>query len=274
MRSFGFLLSRRWLLFAVAVALLVALAWRLGVWQFDRLSEREDTNAVVARNVDADPVPADQVLAVGEPVADDERWRRVTATGEYDESNTVVIRYRTREGRPGADIVVPLLTQDGPALLVDRGWLPTANRGAGVDDVPAPPGGEVTVTGWVRADDTGDATTVTDGGARSISSVAISEALGLEVYGGFVDLESESPPPARPLDPAPLPDLGEGPHFFYGLQWWFFAALAVFGFCYLLYDEWRGPRPRRGRRDTPRSERSHRSAVDRPHGAGDVARRG
>jgi cytochrome oxidase assembly protein ShyY1 len=43
---------------------------------------------------------------------------------------------------------------------------------------------------------------------------------------------------------AELPDLGEGPHFFYGLQWWFFAALAVFGFGYLTVDEVRRTRGR------------------------------
>ena len=41
-----------------------------------------------------------------------------------------------------------------------------------------------------------------------------------------------------------LPDLGNGPHFFYGLQWWFFGLLAVFGFGYLAWDERR--RMRRG----------------------------
>ena len=60
-----------------------------------------------------------------------------------------------------------------------------------------------------------------------------------------------------------LPDLGEGPHFFYGLQWWFFGALAIFGFFYLMYDEWRGVRPRR--RGT--SEGAQQPAVDREHHA-------
>ncbi len=76
---------------------------------------------------------------------------------------------------------------------------------------------------------------------RSISSSAIGAALDLEVYGGFVDLDTEDPAPAQALAKAELPDLSNGPHFFYGLQWWFFGLLAVFGFFYLLYDEWRGP---------------------------------
>jgi cytochrome oxidase assembly protein ShyY1 len=52
-----------------------------------------------------------------------------------------------------------------------------------------------------------------------------------------VDVISESPEPAEPLAHAEEPDLSEGPHFFYGLQWWFFGALAVFGFGYLAWDE-------------------------------------
>ena len=49
-------------------------------------------------------------------------------------------------------------------------------------------------------------------------------------------------PPAQALEGAELPELDNGPHFFYGLQWWFFGVLAVFGFFYLMYDEWRAAR--------------------------------
>ena len=57
-----------------------------------------------------------------------------------------------------------------------------------------------------------------------------------------MDLRTESPEPATALEPVELPELDEGPHFFYGLQWWFFGALAIFGFFYLIYDEVRGGR--------------------------------
>ena len=65
------------------------------------------------------------------------------------------------------------------------------------------------------------------------------------MYRGFVSLERESPQPQQALVPVELPDLGEGPHFFYGLQWWFFAALALFGFGYLAWDEQRKARAKR-----------------------------
>jgi cytochrome oxidase assembly protein ShyY1 len=233
-----FLLSRRWLLFLGAVVVLAYLAFRLGEWQFDRLDQRERENAVVARNHDAPPVPVEEVLAVGRPVAADDEWRHVTARGEYAEEHTVVVRYQTRDGRSGVDVVTPLVTADGTAVLVNRGWLETGNVGTTRPDVPAAPTGDVAVTGWVRADaEDADSATVEDGSTRAISSSAIAETVPFEVYGGFLELDSETPPPAEPLAKVEPPDLGEGPHFFYGLQWWFFALLAVFGFGYLVWDE-------------------------------------
>jgi cytochrome oxidase assembly protein ShyY1 len=255
-RSLRFLLSRRWVAFFLVVVVLAYATWWLGRWQFHRLEDRQRDNAVVERNEGAAPAPVDDVLAAGREVDPDDEWRAVIATGTYVVEETVIVRYRTRDGSSGVDVVVPLQTQGGPALLVDRGWLATENRGqVAPDDVPAPPPGQVTVTGYVRADATGDSTAVSDLSTRSISSARIGPAIGREVYGGFVDLASEDPPPETPLLKAELPDLGNGPHFFYGLQWWFFGLLAVFGFLYLAYDEWRGGphRDRGSRRQKVRS---------------------
>ncbi|MFN8136144.1 MAG: SURF1 family protein [Propionicimonas sp.] len=250
MRSLRFLVSRRWILFAIVVALLVYLTWILGQWQFHRLAERKASNAITVRNEDATPVPVSDVLAPGRAVSPDDEWRLVTATGTYDTDSTVIVRYRTREGTSGVEVVVPLVLDGGTSLLVDRGWAMTDNIGsATAADVPAPPSGEVTVEGWVRVDATGDSTHVSNLSTRAISSKEIGAALDRDVYGGFIDLKSEDPPPATPLAATELPDLGNGPHFFYGLQWWFFGALATFGFFYLAFDEWRrntGRRPARG----------------------------
>jgi cytochrome oxidase assembly protein ShyY1 len=254
-RSLRFLVSRRWVLFAITVALLAWAAWWLGEWQFHRLEDRKEFNAIVARNTSAPAAPVSEVLEPDRSVAPSEEWRVVTATGSYAADDTVIVRYRTRDGASGSDVVVPLVTADGPGLLVDRGWLATDNSGTDPVDVPAPPSGEVTVTGWVRVDATGDSTVVSAGSTgdtlstRAISSDEIGEALDRELYGGFVELKSEEPPPETPLEPAELPELDSGPHFFYGLQWWFFGALAISGFGYLAYDEWRKGRPGTRRRD-------------------------
>lgn len=255
-----FLLARRWILFLLAVIVLAYGAWWLGEWQFYRLADRKEANSRITTNLRADPVPVADVLAVDQPVASGEEWRRVTATGTYVPDETVVVRYQTRQGAAGVDVVVPLRTDAGPALLVDRGWMATGSAGVADVDPPAPPDGEVRVTGFVRADGTGDSTQVTERSARAVSSITIGDTLPFEVYGGFVDLDTESPAPAQTLARTELPDLGNGPHFFYGLQWWFFGLLAVFGFLYLAWDERRKLRGGTGNdepgRGTPQSERS------------------
>jgi len=270
------MLSRRWALFALVVVLLACACYALGRWQFHRLHEREAYNVQVRHNLHAAPVPVGDVLAVGRPASQDEEWRRVTATGTYLPDQSVVIRYQTRDGQSGVDIVTPLRTDRGPAVLVDRGWMQTDNVGANKVDAPAPPAGRVTVHGWVRIDATGGAATVTDSSARAVSSVEIAKAVDVPVYGGFVDAERESPAAAKSLVPAELPDLGNGPHFFYGLQWWFFGVLAVFGFFYFAYDE-----RKKGRLDGPSddsasvpgpSDRPEHAPVDRDHRAADEAR--
>ncbi|MEO5710221.1 MAG: SURF1 family protein [Nocardioidaceae bacterium] len=258
--------SRRWAVFAVVVVLLAYGAWLLGQWQFHRLHDRETTNTQTRTNLRAEAAPVEDVLAEGRPSAERDEWRRVTATGTYLNDASVIVRYQTRDGAAGVDVVTPLRTASGTALLVDRGWMATSNSGRETVRPPEPPSGTVTVVGWVRADARGGAASVDDRSTRAISSVEIAKAVGLPVYGGFVDVEKESPASSTQLVHADLPDLSNGPHFFYGLQWWFFGLLAVFGFFYLAYDE------RNKLHAAAPSERAEHAAVDRQHHAGDEAR--
>ncbi|QSR31443.1 hypothetical protein CFI00_13215 [Nocardioides sp. S5] len=279
MHKLRFLVSRRWVAFALVVVFLGWVAWRLGEWQFDRLEERQDRNATIERNEEAGADPILEVMAPGRDVTRDTEWRIVEATGTYAVEDTVIVRYRTREGAAGVDVVVPLELPDGSSVLVDRGWFGTDNRGATSEDVPEPPAGEVTITGFVRQDAEGDSTQVSDQSTRAVNSGEIAQALDREVLGGWIDLRTESPEAATPLAPVEMPELNEGPHFFYGLQWWFFGALAIFGFFYLMYDEWRGGRGPWGKtRDegarsgaaaerAPASEIAQEPAVDRKHHA-------
>jgi cytochrome oxidase assembly protein ShyY1 len=253
-----FLLSRRWVLFAVAVALLAWLATQLGQWQFHRLEDRKDSNRIVATNLELPPAPVDEVLSTERAAGPGAEWRRVTVHGTWDDDHTIVLKYQTRDSGSGVDVVTPLVTGSGAAVLVDRGWMSTSNSGATRPDLPPATEGEVTVTGWVRSDATGNATEVDDLSTRAISSLEIADVTPYPLYRGFLDLAQESPAPETALEPTELPDdTSNGPHFFYGLQWWFFGALAVFGFCYLAWDEARQRRLRRV------SERTEHATVDR-----------
>ena len=258
------MLSRRWVLFALTVAVLAWLATQLGQWQFHRLEERKHENTVIKTNLRAAPLPLDRVMSTDRAPSPEDEWRRVTARGTWDDQHTIVLKYQTRDGKPGVDVVTPLVDDAGDAVLVDRGWLSTGNSGGTRPTLPAADPGTVTVTGWVRRDATGGATDVSDLATRAVSSLKIADAVPYPLYRGFVDLSLESPRPDVALEPVELPDdTSNGPHFFYGLQWWFFGALAIFGFFYLALDEWRQ------RREPPASERTKHPAVHGQHRPGD-----
>ena len=279
-RSLRFLVSRRWLLLLLVVLLLAYACLLLGRWQWHRLEGKKTGNAIIRTNEKAAPAPVDQVLRHGEDPPDTAEYQVVSATGTYDVGKSVIVRYQTRDGNPGVDVVVPLVTDSGTALLVDRGWFATANQGlTDPSQVPPPPTGRVTVTGWVRQDAGGSSAQVVNAPTRAISSSQIEPAIGVPLYGGFVQLLSESPKPQTPLTPADPPDLSNGPHFFYALQWWFFGILALFGFSYLAWEESTGradlrraqqpaKKPARG---TP-SQRAQQAAVDREHRPADERR--
>ena len=287
MRSVRFLVSRRWLLFLAAVLLLAYACLQLGRWQWHRLESKKTNNAIIRANEDAPPVPVGQVLREGRNPDSTQQYAVVSATGTYDVGKTVIIRYQTDDhGQSGVDVVVPLVTPSGTALLVDRGWVATTNQGlTDPSQVPAPPSGTVTVTGSVRQDADGGSAQVVDGSARAVSSARIQPAIGISVYGGFVDLKTETPAPTTPLEAAGLPDLSNGPHFFYALQWWFFGLLALFGFGYLAWEEATGRADRRraqqpakkpARTNLPPagavSQRPGHPAVDREHDPGEERR--
>jgi cytochrome oxidase assembly protein ShyY1 len=281
-RTLRFLLSRRWVLLLLTVLLLAYACLLLGRWQWHRLEGKKSGNAIIRANQKAAPRPVDQVLRRGVDPPSADQYAVVSATGTYDASETVIIRYQTRSGASGVDVVVPLVTSSGTALLVDRGWYATSNQGlTDASQVPAPPSGTVTVTGWVRQNAGGSAADVVNASARAISSTQIEPAIGVPVYGGFVQLLTESPEPATLLTKPDPPDLSNGPHFFYALQWWFFGILALFGYGYLAWEELTGRadlrRAQQPAKKSPpggpgRSEGSHDPAVDGEHDAADERR--
>ena len=101
------------------------------------------------------------------------------------------------------------------------------------------------------SDDSGNRVDPSEGAVRSISSAAIDPTVPYDLYVGFLDLREEQPT----VDPSPKladpPDLGAGPSFFYGIQWWFFGLLALGFFVYFAYAERQQPRAAPARPDQP-----------------------
>lgn len=241
-----FLLRPGWVaLTVVVVCFSVAAFILLAPWQFERAEQRAERNAAIERSFSIPPQPLREVLAVGAVPAHGTEWRQVLITGRYLPSAETVVRLRTVQGEPAYEVLVPLELTDGSAVLVDRGYLrPLEGRVPAYSPVP---GGEVTVTGRLRADepDPQDGAVVTQDGRRQVYAVnarTVSAATGVRLEPGYVQLAEGAP---GVLSALPLPQLSSGPSFAYALQWLAFGAMAPLGLAYFAWREATGWRRER-----------------------------
>ncbi len=218
---------------AVAATLVCALLVGLGVWQLRRLGEKEALIARVEARVHLGPKP---VPAPGEWAAlvpPDYEFSHVTAQGRYVPGQDALVFMKPPEGfglEPGYMVLTPFALASGGEILVERGFVPSSRA----DDAAgrAPPSGEMTLTGLLRAPQRRNAFTPSDTPERFIwftrDPAAIAARLGLAGAAPFT-LALEAPTSAGPngfprLVPA-APEFSNN-HLSYALTW-FSLALAL-----------------------------------------------
>lgn len=241
---YRFLASRRWLVRTLAGLLLVAVCFRLGLWQLDRNEERTSNNGIIETNVAADSVAVDELTTPGESLDADDQWRTVRITGSYDPEHEVSLRLRPVGGVHGVHAITPLVTEGGDAVLVDRGFVETENRTDDQVDLPPPPSGTVTVEARVRESEVGNGTGADSSGQtiRHVDVEAIADTMPYPLYGAWAERIDQDPAPAEDLRAIPPPQTESGPHLSYAVQWFIFAVIGVGGFVLLIRAEARGRR--------------------------------
>ncbi|MFE3326218.1 SURF1 family protein [Streptomyces sp. NPDC059176] len=241
---YRFLLSRQWVILTLVSLALIPVMVELGFWQLHRHQNRVAQNQLISDNLSARPVPVTELTSPGHSVPHADFWRRVTARGTFDTAHEVVVRRRTNsDDRVGVHVLTPLLLPDGRAVLVNRGWVPSAADQKAFPAVPPAPRGEVTVTGRLMADETTGASGIKDlkglppRQVMLISSEQQAKRLGLPVLGGYVQQTAPEPSGGTPeLIPDPDHD-SIGPHMAYAVQWWLFAAGVPVGWVVLVRRE-------------------------------------
>jgi cytochrome oxidase assembly protein ShyY1 len=235
---YRFLLTRRWLGLLLLALVVAASCVQLGRWQLHRLEARHAKNDIITGNASARPVQPGEVVGVGRGPAVDEQYTRIRATGHYDPARQLLVRNRPFQGGVGFYVLVPLVTDEGPALLVNRGWVALGDGVGGAPAVPAPPAGPVTVTGRIRPSEPASTTgTPPRGQVTRIDVSSIRRGLPYAMYGGYADLVKERPSPREAPALLPPPETSEGPHLAYAFQWFLFGCLALGGYVVLARRE-------------------------------------
>jgi surfeit locus 1 family protein len=225
---------------AAAIGLIAAAGCaRLGIWQIHRLEQRRAFNARVEERTAAAPVPLAQLPHDTTEL----HYRRVHVTGRWDYDHEIALTSRSHNGSPGLDILTPLVMQnDSDAVLVNRGWVYSPD-GNSVDFKLWRQGEQGSVVAYVElfpAPEERDARAIRNPRAwhrLDTLQMAAEFPYGLEPYylvalpdsSNRVDTDG----PVR-LD---APDLGEGPHLGYAVQWFAFATIALVGAGILIWRD-------------------------------------
>jgi surfeit locus 1 family protein len=219
----------------VVVLILAVVLVRLGLWQYERHLERSAINQRINASLASQPVRLVDLLAI--PPAERE-YRPLTLTGSY-EPKQVLWRNRAFKGGTGYHILSVLRTDDGQAVLVNRGWIPYE---AGVGErwqteFPVPTSPQTIAAVW-RIDQEARENTPEASSTKwfTIDTGAIGAVLGVPLVAGFAQIQpsDDTQRPASLPYPALTTDMGQGSHMGYTFQWFAFAVILVVGYVVVL----------------------------------------
>lgn len=229
---------KRWLVWSALVVVFAVACSFLSNWQFNRRAEALAKIQSVATNFDQPPVALDDVAGAGAFDAKNE-WRSVTLSGKFLIDHAVLVRNRPYNGSPGFLQLIPFQLDTGKVVAVETGWLPTGDDNHAPKLIPLPASAETQIVGRLRPS---EPTLNRDAPAKQLGTInvqALIEKEGLtgKVYKNFyVRLASPYSSSEFPKI-LPRPELDEGNHLSYALQWILFALMAVAALVWAIKQE-------------------------------------
>ena len=209
----------------IALALIV-LCFIAAQWQYNRGVDRHQRNFLIEENIAAPKISLEN--AAGDLTKNE--WRTVTTQGVFDASQTILLRNRYFEGKYGFEFLTLFTSSQGEKFWVDRGWIVAGKDALTAPVIPNTPAGNVEITGRLRLDTSlprGSFFALPASGSGLISKWNAQNEVVTE--GFYLDLLNGSTTELTPKVSAQLPELSDGPHMAYALQWIFFAGLVGYG---------------------------------------------
>jgi surfeit locus 1 family protein len=209
----------------IALLLIILCAWA-AQWQYHRGVDRHARNTVIEERIAKAPL---ELATVSGDVANYE-WQSVSASGTFNNEKQILLRNRYNEGKYGYEVLTLFTAIDKRNFWVDRGWVEagaTATTPPVVRDVPQE---QVSIVGRLRLDSSlprGSFFALPGKGQGLVSELNAQSQMNTEKF--YVDLLSGSDTFLTPAVPAQLPELSDGPHMAYALQWIFFGGLVIYG---------------------------------------------
>ncbi len=216
-----------WALFKslIALALIVLCLWA-AQWQYQRGVDRHARNALIETRIGFDPQP----LSTVDKAPQRYEWQSVTTTGSFNQNEQILLRNRYSEGVYGFNVLTIFTSSDNKRFWVDRGWVKAGITATTPPAVRKTPAGVVEITGRLRLDSSlprGSFFALPANSTGLVSKLNAQSQSKTEDF--YLDLLSGSEPSLTPEVVSQLPELIDGPHMAYALQWVFFAGLVIYG---------------------------------------------
>jgi len=214
---------------------LVAACLYAAQWQFSRGANQSATNKIIAENLDLPSLTMNDVADL-DPVAN--QWRKINLTGKFSQDKQELVRNRYYEGKFGFEVLTLFTAANGENFWVDRGWV-AAGPNAATPPVVEPISSEnLEITARIRSENLSrqlqGSFFVTRASSEKPESIAKLQGVDANPY--YLDLLGSPNGQVKPLTEIELPELSNGPHYAYGIQWLAFALLALIG-RFLLFRE-------------------------------------
>ncbi len=202
----------------------------LGTWQVQRLFWKLDLIARVDARVQAGPVPSPAQGEWGGISAEKDEYRHVTATGTFEHGKSVLVQAVTERGA-GYWLMTPLLLSDSSLVLVNRGFLPAAERNSAARTASEIVAGPVTVTGLLRISEPGGAFLRSNDPAndrwysRDVDAIARSKDL-MPAAPYFIDADATPNPGGLPIGGLTVVQFRNS-HLVYAATWYALAIMTA-----------------------------------------------
>ena len=209
----------------IALLLIILCAWA-AQWQYHRGVDRHARNTVIEERIAKTPL----ALAKVEGGLAEYEWQTITATGRFDSNKQILLRNRYNEGKYGYEVLTLFASDDSRNFWVDRGWVEAGATATTAPVVTPVPDTQVSITGRLRLDSSlprGSFFALPGKGQGLVSELNAQSQLNTEKF--YIDLLSGSEDELTPAVTAQLPELSDGPHMAYALQWIFFGGLVIYG---------------------------------------------
>ena len=224
------LLRPSWIISHIFVVALLVSTVNLGFWQLRRFDERKANNAQIMETTGRESVAVNNLSI--DRLDKTHSYTPATARGTFDEDRQVYLINRSRDGVPGVEVINSFTLETDPVsyVAVNRGYLPRKVFNEGESEIWKPSSKVLEIEGFIMIP-------FLDGKLQGdeinrIDIDLLSDEWGVSLLPIYLQ-QNQQTSNDWPVQMKP-PELTEGSHLSYAVQWFIFTLIGLVGYPLVL----------------------------------------